>query len=171
MEVGGNVEVGGAVEVGGNADRDPHDAGDRSASIPTVPIALAERIIEGARSEAKRLGLRLAFAVVDGGGNLVAAARDDGAQLGAMSLAHDKAYTAAAFGMPTSAWVTSSQPGGSDWGLAGTLGGRAIVFPGGVPVLTHGQLAGGVGVSGTASTVDEQCAKAGLRHAGLETAE
>ncbi|MEO5834537.1 MAG: heme-binding protein, partial [Nakamurella sp.] len=99
--------------------------------------------------------------------NLVAAGRMDGAQLGALSLATDKAFTAVSFGHPTSAWVDSSGPGGSDWGLAGTLGGRAIVFPGGVPLYADGHLVGGVGVSGTASLIDAECASAAAVACGL----
>ena len=103
-------------------------------------------------------GVRLAAAVVDRGGNVVASMRMDRAQLGAGSLALDKAVTAVSFGLPTAAWTTSSAPGGSDWGLAHTLGGRAIVFPGGVPVFARTHLVGALGVSGTSSEVDEACA-------------
>jgi len=114
------------------------------------------------RAAARHDGLRLSYAIVDSGGNPVVTARDDDTQLGALALAGDKAYTAVAFGMPTSAWTESSRPGGGDWGLAGTLGGRAIVFPGGVPLFVAGRLVGAVGVSGTVSTDDERCALAGI---------
>jgi len=96
--------------------------------------------------------------------------RMDGAQLGALPLAVDKAFTAVSFGHPTRAWAESSAPGGSDWGLGTSLGGRAVVFPGGVPLFADGELVGGLGVSGAASTVDEACAEAAARACGVLTA-
>ncbi len=126
---------------------------------PDMSHELARRLVSEVHAEAARQGVRLAAAVVDRGGNVVAAGRMDGAQLGAFSLGVDKAFTAVSFGHPTSAWIDSSAPGGTDWGLAGTLGGRAVVFPGGVPLYADGHLVGGLGVSGAASTVDESCAE------------
>lgn len=143
---------------------------DISAATPDMSLELAERVLAGLKAEASEVDVRLAVAVVDRGGNLVAALRMDGAQLGANALALDKAYTAVAFGLPTGAWAASSGPGGSDWGLAATLDGRAVVFPGGVPVFLDGHLIGGVGVSGAKSVVDETCAEKAVAGAGLSTA-
>lgn len=134
-----------------------------------MSLEQAEQILSSLKSEAAAVGERLAVVVVDRGGNPVAALRMDGAQLGAHSLASDKAYTAAAFGLPTGAWVHSSTPGAGDWGLASTLSGRAVVFPGGVPVYLDGHLIGGVGVSGAKSVVDEACAEKAVAGAGLST--
>lgn len=134
---------------------------------PDMSLAVATSLLEGVTAHAGDEGIRLAAAVVDRGGNLVASVRMDNAQLGAMSLACDKAVTAVSFGHPTRAWSTSSAPGGSDWGLAHTLGGRAVVFPGGVPVFADGVLVGGLGVSGAASDVDEKCALDAVESAGL----
>jgi glc operon protein GlcG len=127
-------------------------------AVSDMSLEVAERLIARVQTEALARDVRLAAAVVDRGGNLVASARMDHAQLGAGSLALDKAVTAVSFGFPTSAWTASSAPGGSDWGLAHTLAGRAIVFPGGVPVFFGEDLVGAVGVSGAASEVDEACA-------------
>ena len=133
-----------------------------------MSLELAERMLTELKSVAASVGELLAVAVVDRGGNLVAELRMDGAQLGASSLALDKAYTSVAFGLPTGAWSDSSTPGSSDWGLSATLQGRAVVFPGGVPVYLDGHLIGGVGVSGAKSTVDEHCAETAVVGAGLE---
>ena len=135
---------------------------------PDMSLAVAELVLAEVKAQASVRGLQLAAVVVDRGGNLVAAARMDHAQLGASSLALDKAVTAVSFGMPTAAWTASSAPGGSDWGLAHTLGGRAIVFPGGVPVFAGGHLIGGLGVSGAASEVDAACAALAVRGQGLD---
>jgi uncharacterized protein GlcG (DUF336 family) len=137
------------------------------AHAPDMSLAVAEKLLAEVKTEAVARGVRLAAVVVDRGGNPVASMRMDRAQLGAASLASDKAVTAASFGHPTRAWLASSAPGGSDWGLAHTLGGRAIVFPGGVPVYVGDELVGGLGVSGAAADVDEACAEAAVRSRGL----
>jgi glc operon protein GlcG len=134
---------------------------------PDMSLAIATTLLDAVAARADDEGICLAAVVVDRGGNPVASARMDGAQLGAMSLALDKAVTAVSFGHPTRAWSVSSAPGGSDWGLAHTLGGRAVVFPGGVPVFADGALVGGLGVSGAASDVDEKCALDAVQAAGV----
>ena len=120
------------------------------------------------RDECRRRALRISFAMTDRGGNVVLSHRMVGAQLGSLGLAIDKAYTAVAFEHPTSAWTESSAPGQSDWGLAHTLGGRVTVFPGGVPIFRNGQLVGGIGVSGTKATTDEEIATAVVHALGCE---
>ena len=136
----------------------------------TLPLDLAQQILAGVRAEAERRGAAMGAAVVDAGGNLVASVRMDGAQLVALPLATDKAYTAVALDAPTETWADSTTPGGADWGMASALGGRLVVFAGGLPVRLHGVLAGGVGVSGSAAAVDRACAEAGLAAAGLTDA-
>ena len=132
------------------------------AQVADMSLSVARALLDEVQHQAEARGVRLAAVVVDRGGNTVACMRMDGAQLGAGSLALDKAVTAVSFGYPTRAWLTSSAPGGSDWGLAHTLGGRAIVFPGGLPIFSPAGLVGGIGVSGTASDVDEACAEAAV---------
>lgn len=136
---------------------------------PQVSLALAQRLLLQVQVSAEERVVALGAAVVDVGGNVVASARMDGAQLGSLGLATDKAFTAVAFGYPTSQWTESSVPGGPDWGLAATLAGRIVVIPGGVPIFHEGTLVGGLGVSGAAAHVDEACAKEALAVAGLET--
>jgi len=138
-------------------------------SCPDMSLASAELLAHGVRQHAASLGRAVAVVVVDRGGNLVTSARMDGSQLGASSLALDKAYTAVAFGRPTSAWSQSSSPGASDWGLVGSLSGRTSVIAGGVPVYVEGQLVGGVGVSGGPSAIDEECAEKSLAAAGASS--
>jgi uncharacterized protein GlcG (DUF336 family) len=162
--VTGDAPAGGVTEVGAGGP----GAGLHSAPDICTEVALA--LVRQVHAESRDRGLALAAAVVDRGGNLVASARMDGCQLAALALATDKAYTAVAFGHPTSAWADSSRPGGSDWGLAGGLGGRLIVYPGGVPLYSDGHLIGALGVSGTASLVDEECASTAAAASGLKVA-
>jgi uncharacterized protein GlcG (DUF336 family) len=132
-----------------------------------ITLELARTLLDGVTREAHSQGKAMGAAVVDRAGNLVAAVRMDGAQIVAVPLAVDKAYTAVACGMPTDAWTPTTQPGGADWGFNTTLGGRMVVFAGGVPVVVDGEVVGGLGVSGAAASVDKACAQAGLTAAGL----
>jgi uncharacterized protein GlcG (DUF336 family) len=81
------------------------------------------------RSEAEARSLALAVCVVDPGGHVIASARMDGAALGAVRLAVGKAYTAVLWGMPTGAFMESTQPGGADWGFNATDD-RIVVYAG-----------------------------------------
>lgn len=139
-------------------------------TAPRQDIALdgALEVLAGVRAEAGRRGVAMGAAVVDLGGRTVAEQRMDGAQLVALDLARDKALSAVAFGRPTEAWAASSAPDGGDWGLSTVLGGRIVVFAGGLPLLLDGALVGAVGVSGAAADVDRACAAAGIAAAGFE---
>jgi uncharacterized protein GlcG (DUF336 family) len=132
-------------------------------------LDLARALVEAARAEATRLGLAIAAVVVDSGGQLVEAVRMDGAQLCAMPLAMDKAYTSVACGLPTAAWAKRTQPGQADWGLNTALGGRLIAFAGGAPLYSGAHLVGGLGISGAAAHLDEAVANAAVSALGLHS--
>lgn len=123
---------------------------------------LARLLIEAAIEEARQIPQAMAVAVVDGAGNLVAVERMDGAQLVAVPLAIDKAWTAVACAAASDAWAASTIPGGDDWGMSTALGGRIIVLPGGLPVMDGDGLIGGIGVSGGYGHEDKRCATAAL---------
>jgi uncharacterized protein GlcG (DUF336 family) len=132
-----------------------------------IGLDAALRLIDEVRAEATRQGLAVAVAVADRGGNAVASARMDGAALGAMTLAVDKAYTAVLWQVPTGEFMQSTQPGGVDWGFNTTSGGRVVVYAGGLPITSGGELVGGLGVSGGTGEQDEACARAALAALGL----
>jgi uncharacterized protein GlcG (DUF336 family) len=92
-----------------------------------LTLDLALRLIDGACQEAVRRSVSMGLAVVDTAGGVVASARMDGAQLVAVDLATDKAYTAVAFGQPTEAWSASTQPGGLGLGAVHHPGADALV--------------------------------------------
>jgi uncharacterized protein GlcG (DUF336 family) len=64
--------------------------------------------------------------------------------------------------MPSGDLHESTQPGGSDWGLTSTAGGRIVVYTGGLPITSGGELAGAIGVSGGTAEQDAECAAAAL---------
>ena len=132
-----------------------------------IGLDAALRLLDAVRAEAGREGLAVAVAVVDRGGHVVASARMDGAALGAMTLAVDKAYTAVLWQVPTGEFMASTQPGGADWGFNTTTGGRVVVYAGGLPIMPGDELVGGLGVSGGTGEQDEACARAALTALGL----
>src|SRR4051794_16885926 len=130
------------------------------ARLPEVTLATAQALVTAACAEAERIGIAVGVAVADRAGNVVASGRMDGAPLGAMRLALDKAYTSALWQMASGDLRLSSQPGGDDWGVTSTEGGRIVVYAGGLPLDDGGDHAGAVGVSGGTGDQDEACARA-----------
>ncbi len=135
---------------------------DAYPSHPEVSLATAQALVAAACAEAVRQGIAVSVVVADRAGELVAAARMDGAPLGCLRLAADKAYTAAVWRMPSGDLRLSSQPGGDDWGITSTADGRIVVYDGGVPLLVDDDLAGAIGVSGGTGAQDLACAQAAL---------
>jgi glc operon protein GlcG len=142
-------------------------SGDGMLDVREIGLDAALRLIGEVRAQAALGGLAVAVAVADRGGNAVASARMDGAALGAMALAVDKAYTAVLWQVPTGEFMQSTQPGGADWGFNTTTGGRVVVYAGGLPIFADGELVGGLGVSGGTGEQDEACARAALAAVGL----
>jgi uncharacterized protein GlcG (DUF336 family) len=138
---------------------------DRATGIEparALTLAAAERAIAAARARATELGVPMNVAIVDQGGNLVAFARMDGAWLGSIDIAQNKAYTARAFDMPTKDLAPLVQPGQSLYGIEASNRGRLIVFGGGIPLVSGGSIVGAIGVSGGAVEQDQSVAEAGV---------
>jgi uncharacterized protein GlcG (DUF336 family) len=85
--------------------------------------------LQGVRDEAGRRSVAMGAAVVDLGGRVVAALRMDGAQVPALDLAIDKAFTAVSFDFPTEFWASSTRPDGSDWGCRPRWAGASSSSP------------------------------------------
>ena len=134
---------------------------------PQIELELALHVLAEVRAEAARQGLAVAAAVADAGGHVIASARMDGAALGAMKLAVDKAYTAVLWQTPTGVFMSSTQPGGDDWGFNTSTDGRIVVYAGGLPVFDGEELCGALGVSGGTGEQDEACARQALAATGL----
>jgi uncharacterized protein GlcG (DUF336 family) len=127
----------------------------------SITIEAAQRMIAAAEAKAREMGRPMCIAVVDGDGTLKAYSRMDGAPLLSVQLSQDKAYTAISFGMATHEWheFVKDDPPLRD-GIIKTA--RLIVFGGGYPIMTDGQMIGGIGASGGHYTHDMEVAQAGL---------
>ena len=132
-------------------------------TIKSLGLADADLVIEAGIARANEIGSPSTVSVVDVGGTVIAQARMDGASLCSVELAYNKAYTALSVRLATSFIKTIAQPGGDFYGIANGLGGRAIIFPGGVPIAVDGQVVGAVGVSGGNGAQDEDVARAAAK--------
>ena len=126
-----------------------------------ITLDAALHVVESARRQAAAIGVAMNIAVVDEGNNLVAFQRMDGAWLGSIDIAQGKAYTARAFDMSTRDLAPLCQPGNPLFGIHASNDGRLVVFPGGIPLVRHGDVVGAIGVSGGAVEQDHVVAQAG----------
>ena len=132
-----------------------------SLSKKSIDSNTAERAITAASEKARELGIGISVAVTDEAGGLKALRRNDGAMPMTVGIATNKAYTAAAGGLPTHQWheIIQNDPPLLH-GLVHTD--RFVVFGGGFPIVEDGQIIGAIGVSGGHYTQDMECANAAL---------
>jgi uncharacterized protein GlcG (DUF336 family) len=124
-----------------------------------APISLdhAQAAIAAAVAESKKRGWKLNVAVVDSGANLVAFARQDGAQLASIAISEHKARVAAKFRRETKA-IEGGVQSGLNYLL--TLD-DVIASRGGIPLIEGGKIIGAIGCSGGTGSQDEVVCKAG----------
>jgi uncharacterized protein GlcG (DUF336 family) len=122
----------------------------------------AQRIIEAGIVKAKEIGQPMNIAVVDAGANLTAFMRMDGAWLGSIDIAINKAFTAKAFDISTQDLGRNSQPGDQFFGIHVSNHNRVMIFAGGIPIKLNGQIVGAVGVSGGSGEQDQAVAEAAV---------
>lgn len=147
--LGAAGEIPWAAAQDGEAARDPGERRDPDrADLPTYDLAVGKRLAEAAEAEATAMGVPIVFAAVDAGGNLMLLHRMADSLLGSIDIATNKAFTSAAFKLPTAALKDPSGPAGDLHGIQNSNAGRVVVFGGGLPVFVAGGIAGGIGVSG-----------------------
>jgi uncharacterized protein GlcG (DUF336 family) len=141
--------------------------------MSALTLDKANAIIETALAFAKRAKFRpLGVAVLDAGGHLVAAQRQDGASILRIEIGSGKAFGALSLGVGsrTVAKHAIERPHFMQ-GLSGVSGGKVVPVPGGVLIRDgSGAILGAVGISGDTSDNDEAAAIAGIEKAGF-TAE
>lgn len=124
----------------------------------------ASLLIEGAKQKADEVGVPMCIAIVDESGNLVAFERMDGGKITSVTIAQDKAFTAAAARKATHEYNEKCVPGSLVFGIHTSLGGRLCVVGGGLPVSVDGEVVGGIGLSSGTPDQDMTCAQAGIDH-------
>lgn len=136
----------------------------------TLSLAQANAIVAGALERAVAMSAKpLGVVVLDAGGQLVSAQRQDGASLFRVDIASGKALGALGMGMDSAALAERAQGNPTFFGsLSAATGGRVVYSAGGVLILDGGEIVGAVGVSGDTGETDVACAKSGIRAAGLD---
>lgn len=125
-----------------------------------ITVDAAKTAAAPAVAEARKNQWNMAIAIVDTAGDLVYFERMDDTQVGSVSVAIDKARSAARFKRPTKAFQDALAAGGEGLRILALQG--AIPVDGGVPLLMGGRIVGAIGVSGGTSAQDGQVAAAAV---------
>jgi len=134
-------------------------------SYDSLTLDDAKRMLSAAEAKAASFGIAYNIAVVDAGGHLIAFIRQDGALIGSIDLAIDKAVTARIFDKATSDLANLAQSGKPLFGIQESNAGKVVIFGGGIPVVVDGSIVGAVGTS--AGTVEQDIAVAEAAIAAL----
>lgn len=132
--------------------------------IKRLSLTDAKHLIDGAKKKAQEIGVPMCIAIADESGNLIAFDRMDGGKVTSITIAQDKAFTAAAARKATHEYNKACIPGNLVFGIHTALGGRLCVVGGGLPVAVDGEVVGGIGLSSGTPQQDMQCAQAGVDH-------
>jgi uncharacterized protein GlcG (DUF336 family) len=102
-------------------------------STKTMGVSLeqAREIIRAGQEKAEKFGVIMNIAVVDARANLLAFERMEGAWLGGIDIAINKAFTSRAFDIETGPLAENSQSGGQFFGIHVSNDGRVMIFAGG----------------------------------------
>jgi uncharacterized protein GlcG (DUF336 family) len=136
----------------------------------SIDLQTARTVIEAARATGREKGFKpLTVVVLDAGGHVVAAEREDGSSNKRFEIAFGKAHGALALGMGSrSLMARAEQQAYFIAAASAAVGGALVPVPGGVLVRDGGGvLLGAVGVTGDTSDNDETAAVAGIEAAGL----
>jgi uncharacterized protein GlcG (DUF336 family) len=124
----------------------------------------ARILIEGAAANAREIGVPMCIAVTDESGHLIRFERMDGGKVSSISIAIDKAATAAIARHGTHVYNQLCVPGSPTFGIHITNGGHFSIIGGGLPVFVDGEIAGGIGLSSGTAEQDRICAEAAIQH-------
>ncbi|MFD2924838.1 GlcG/HbpS family heme-binding protein [Halobacillus naozhouensis] len=121
-------------------------------SVMKLDLEEAKLLIEEAKKKSEEINVLETIAVVDGGGNLIALERMNGARITGAEIAIAKAFTAAGHKRSTHLFNKEPNgpvlPGNEAFGIQHMLPGKFAVFVGGFPIVVDGEVIGGIGVSG-----------------------
>jgi uncharacterized protein GlcG (DUF336 family) len=112
-------------------------------------------MIDAAVAEANAMAVPVTVVVVDESGVTKEMLRMDGAPLVSAQTAINKAYAAAAIGMPPDDFYAAIESDGAAVAEFGTRPGLALIA-GGLPVIVDGRVAGAIGVAGAMTGADDR---------------
>jgi len=129
---------------------------------PTMSAEVSRRLVDTALSRAASRSTPITVVTVDESGVIKELHRMDGAPLVSVQTAWNKAYAAAAIGMPPDDFYSAIE---SDGAAVASFANRPrmALIGGGLPVVVDGQVAGAVGVAGAMTAAeDRQIAEAAV---------
>lgn len=139
--------------------------------MTTLKLEQAAKIVDAALDKGRQMKYPpLTVVVLDAGGQLKAAKRDDGSSLMRFEIASGKAWGVLGMGFGGRELQRRSLAMSPHFfnALSDMSGGRMVPVPGGVLIRDDGgEIVGSVGISGTISEEDEICAVHGVEAAGL----
>ena len=124
-----------------------------TGSAAHMSLKLAQALAAKVEERAESLGMRVVTAIADEAGHPKLVRSMDGAYIGSLDVAVNKAYTSIAFQMSTAALGELSQPGAPLYGIQHTNGGD--------PLMVNGKIIGALGVSGGTAEQDTALAAYG----------
>ncbi|TXL63930.1 heme-binding protein [Zeimonas arvi] len=127
----------------------------------SLTLETATKAAQAALDSCRKAGYQVGVAVVDRAGVPQVFLRDRFAGAHTVSVAVDKAWTAASFRIPTTDLGNETQAGKAMSGIRNTP--RVMAIGGGLPIEAAGSTVGAIGVSGApGGEADDACAKAGI---------
>jgi glc operon protein GlcG len=123
----------------------------------------AQKAIQTIQTELFKRGEAAVIAVADPYGELIALSRMDGAPLPSITIAMNKAYTAARKQEPTRDIGQRVRDAEKGFDIAYYGDPRYVGWGGGIPVLMNGQIVGAVAVSGLPEPEDMEMAAIGVK--------
>jgi len=122
----------------------------------------AKLMIAAAEKKSAKIGIPMCIAVTDESGNLIEFSRMDGGKVSSISIAIDKAFTAAAAKNATSFYNEMCRPGSPTFGIHTSNQGHFSIIGGGLPVKSGTAVVGGIGASSGTPAQDIEVSQAGL---------
>lgn len=136
----------------------------------SIKLSDANSIIAKALAQARAVKAKpLGVVVIDTGGNIVSAQRDDGASMFRIDVARAKAWAAVAMGTSSRALARRAKENPNFFiTLAATAQGKFLPQPGGVLIkAADGTVIGAAGASGGTADEDEGCCVHAIVQAGF----
>ena len=122
---------------------------------PTVSGEASRAMVDAAVMEANSMSVAVTVVVVDESGVTKELRRMDGAPLVSLQTAINKAYAAAAIGMPPDDFYSAIESDAAAVAEFGTRPGLALIA-GGLPVIADGRVAGAIGVAGAMTGAEDR---------------
>jgi uncharacterized protein GlcG (DUF336 family) len=114
-----------------------------------ITLTMARKMRDAAMKHAEEIGKLCSVAIVDDDGRLIAIYRMDAAPIATADIAWSKAWTAAAFKLPSSEVYKFGNPPMPGFGFnVSNWNDRLTTIAGGLPIKDGDKVVGGIGVSG-----------------------